>query len=103
MRVINRKELDKFKRKHPQSVRPLTGWESIMTRSEYRHFNELRKTFPSADYLPSGYTVFNIGGNKFRLITEIEYSFRMVEIKAIWTHAEYSQAKYVERLRRGEL
>jgi mRNA interferase HigB len=103
MRVINRKKLDQFKRKHPQSVRPLSGWEAVITQSAYRSFNELRKTFPSADYLSSGYTIFNIGGNKYRLITEIDYSFRMVDIKTVWTHAEYSQSKNAESFRRGQL
>ena len=103
MRLINRKELDQFKRKHPHSIRPLTGWEKVVSQAEYRSFNELRKTFPSADYLPSGYTIFNIGGNKYRLVTEIDYSLRMLEIKIVWTHAEYNQSKNCERLRRGTL
>lgn len=103
MRVINRKELDRFKKRHPQSIRPLAGWETVITQSEYRSFNELRRAFPSADYLPSGYTVFNIGGNKYRLITEMDYPFRMVDVKVVWTHAEYSHAKNSERLRRGQL
>ena len=100
---MNRKELDQFKRKHPQSVRPLVGWETVIGQSIYRSFVELRKTFPSADYLSSGYTIFNIGGNKYRLITEIDYGLKMVEIKIVWTHAEYSQPKHAEQLRKGQL
>ncbi len=103
MRIINRKELDQFKKKHPHSIRPLSGWEALVSQSEYRSFNELRRTFPSADYLSAGYTVFNIGGNKYRLITEIDYALKMVEVKIVWTHAEYSQSKNAEHLRRGQL
>ena len=100
---VNRKVLDQFKRKHPQSMRPLSGWETVINQCEYHNFIELRKTFPSADYVSSGYTIFNIGGNKYRLITEIDYPFRMVDIKIVWTHAEYSQSKNAERLRKGDL
>ncbi len=74
-----------------------------MNQSTYGNFNQLKKTFASADYLPAGYTVFNIGGNKYRLIVEMDYSLALVDIKAVWTHAEYSQSKRIEDLRRGKL
>lgn len=102
MKLINRKEVERFKKKHAQSIKPLIVWESIVNKSCYRSFPELKKTFPSADYVPQ-YTVFNIGGNKYRLITEIDYEFQLVDIKIIWTHAEYSQKINVEKLNRGKL
>lgn len=49
------------------------------------------------------YTVFNISDNKYRLITKIDYEFQLIDIKAIWTHAEYSQKTNVEKLNRGKL
>lgn len=103
MRIVNRIELDQFKRKHSQSARSLSAWETVVSHNEYHSFNELRRTFPSADYLSAGYTIFNISGNKYRLITEIDYAHKLVEIKVVWTHAEYSQSKNAEHLRRGQL
>jgi len=100
---MNRKIIEQFKRKHAQNLSPLNSWENLISQSTYYHFNELKKTFASADYLASGYTIFNIGGKKYRLITEIDYSLNLVDIKAIWTHAEYNQSKSVESLRRGTL
>jgi mRNA interferase HigB len=100
---MNRKELDYFKRKHPQSNKPLIGWETLISQSTYQGLHDLKKTFRSADYLAAGYTVFNIGGNKYRLITQIDYSNNIVEIKIIWTHAEYSHPKNAEDLRRGRI
>lgn len=75
----------------------------MVRQTTYRHFSDLRRTFASADYLPSGYTIFNIAGNKYRLIVEIDYSLEWVDIKALWTHAEYSQTKNLNDLRRGTL
>lgn len=102
MNLINRKILEQFKKKHAQSVRPLIVWENIVNQSDYKSFIDLRKTFPSSDYVPH-YTVFNIGGNKYRLITEIDYEYQLIDIKIVWTHAEYSQKNNSEKLSRGEL
>jgi mRNA-degrading endonuclease HigB of HigAB toxin-antitoxin module len=59
MKIMNRKELASFKNKHPQSIKPLTGWEITMSETDYISFSDLKRTFCSADYLSSGYTVFN--------------------------------------------
>lgn len=102
MKLINRKELERFKNKHAQSAKPLIIWENIVSQSVYKSFPDLRRTFPSADYVPQ-YTVFNISGNKYRLITEIDYEFQLIDIRAVWTHAEYSQKINIEKLNRGKL
>jgi len=57
--------------------------------------NELRKTFPSADYV-EGKTVFNVGGNKVRTITLIEYGIMQVIVTEVLTHKEYDQGKWKE-------
>jgi mRNA interferase HigB len=102
MRIINRIEIDNFKRKHPQSRKSLSNWEMVVTSTCYPDFNSLKMTFgKKVDYTPSGYTVFDIGGNKYRLITIIEYNFSMVEIRVVWTHNEYSNPKNDNDLRRG--
>ncbi len=64
--------------------------------------NELRTVFNSVDPV-NGYTVFNIGGNNYRLITAIHYNKQYCFIRAIWTHAEYSKRSNQEKLQRGEL
>lgn len=102
MKLMNRKELERFKNRHPQSIKPLILWETIVSQSSYKSFPDLRKTFPSADYVPL-YTVFNISGNKYRLITEIDYEFQLIDIKIVWTHAEYSHKINNEKLNRGRL
>ncbi len=104
MQIINRVELDKFKRKHPQSRVPLNNWENIMSNTEYLDLNALRKTFAKkVDYTSSGYIIFDIGGNKFRLITVMDYSFRAVDIRVVWTHNEYSSPKNMKDLKDGKI
>ena len=55
------------------------------------------------DYVNHRYTIFDIGGNKYRLITEIDYIAKVVNVKRAWTHAEYSMKKNEDALKRGKL
>lgn len=53
---------------------------------------DVRKVFPAADYVDP-YTVFNIKGNSYRLVTKIEYRFSLIFVKGIFTHAEYDKGQ----------
>lgn len=103
MILLGKKMLQAFGKRHPQSVKPLSMWEIIIKQTGYQNFPELKRTFPSVDYVHHRYTIFDISGNKYRLITEINYSATVVNIKKIWTHAEYSMKKNVDALRRGTI
>lgn len=95
MRVITRKRLIDFSVRYPQSKEPLSVWYAIASKTDYRSFAELRKTFPSADLVGS-LTVFNIGSNKYRLITAIHYNTKMIFIRYILTHEEYDKGKWID-------
>ena len=103
MLIIGKDELTRFFIKHPQSKRALLAWTTLIAASNYGNLNELHKTFPSADYVHHQYTIFNISGNKYRLVTIIEYSVGIVRVKRIWTHAEYSMSKNKASLEGGRL
>lgn len=103
MILMGKDKLLAFFKKHAQSKNSLTGWVKLVSESNYSDFNYLRKTFPAADYVHHKYTIFNISGNKYRLITLINYEAQVIAVKQIWTHAEYSQPKNQESLRRGHL
>ena len=62
----------------------------------FSDFNDLRATFASADYL-DGLTIFDIGGNKYRLIAAIHYNRHKVFIRAVLTHAEYDHGNWKRR------
>ncbi len=95
MHIITRKRLLEFCKKHPDSEEPLDRWYRIVKQSNYNSFAELRKTFPKADQVGK-FTVFDIGGNKYRLITYIVYSAKRIYIRHILTHAEYDKGKWKE-------
>jgi len=92
-----------FIRKHAQGRAPLAVWEKLVSESHYGDFNQLRKTFPSADYVQHYYTIFNIGGNKYRLITVVDYEAQIISVRQLWTHAEYDFPKNQRALKRGTL
>ena len=88
MHVITRKRLNEFAEQHPDARSALAHWYSLMKRGAFRTFAHLRETFPSADIVGK-LTVFNIGGNKARLIAALHFNRGKVYVRAVLTHAEY--------------
>jgi mRNA interferase HigB len=93
--IITRKRLNDFAGKHPAAKSGLAHWYRALKKSNPSNFAELRRMFPHADQV-SGLTVFNIGGNKARLVVAIHYNRRKVYIRAVLTHAEYDTGKWKE-------
>jgi mRNA interferase HigB len=93
MHVISLKALRRFWESHDDSEQPLRRWHTIMNATDFGSFAELRETFPSAD-LANDRTVFNIGGNKYRLIASIHYNRRKVYIRHVLTHADYDRGDW---------
>ncbi len=93
MHVIMRKRLNEFAEKYPETENALADWYFLMKQNNFSHFAELRKMFSSADKVGK-LTVFNIGGNKVRLIAAIHYNRRKVYIRAVLTHKEYDAEKW---------
>ena len=96
MHVIAKLALVEFWTKYPDAKGPLEAWYRIMRREVFADFNALRKTFGSADYVDP-FTVFNIGGNKYRLIAVIHYNRHKVYIREVLTHGEYDRDKWKQR------
>jgi len=95
MHVITRKRLNEFAARHPDARNALAHWYRLMRRATFRSLAQLRETFPSAD-LVGKLTVFNIGGNKARLIAALHFNRQKVYIRAILTHAEYDTGSWKE-------
>jgi len=95
MRVITKRRIVEFSKSYPNSENSLNSWYRIISRTDFKSFNDLRNTFSSVD-LVNNLTVFNIGGNKYRLIAAIHYNRQMVYIRHILTHSEYDKNKWKE-------
>ncbi|MFN8496812.1 MAG: type II toxin-antitoxin system HigB family toxin [Anaerolineae bacterium] len=95
MRVITRKRLNDFTARHPDTTTSLEHWYRLVKARQFWSFSELREVFPNADQVGK-LTVFNIGGNKVRLIAAIHYNRQKVYIRAVLTHAEYNRGTWKE-------
>lgn len=93
MRIISKRILREFWEKHSKAQSGLLLWYQRISDSELQKFNDVRKIFPSAD-LVANFTVFNISGNNYRLITYIDYEYQLVFVRAVLTHAEYDQENW---------
>lgn len=93
MHVISRKALRTFWEQHPDSKAPLVRWFQIVDRTNFASFSELRRTFPSADMVDR-FVVFNIAGNKFRLVASVHFNRGKLYIRHVLTHAEYNRGAW---------
>lgn len=98
--MISLKVLREFWERHPDAEGPLRVWYRLTLGAEWGSVRDVRATFRHADAVKtrSGetVTVFNIGGNKYRLITRIRYDYQLVNIRRVMTHAEYDQGDWKE-------
>ena len=95
MHIISRKKLNEFAARYPESKSALKEWYQRMKTGRFKSIAELRTIFPSADKVGK-LTVFNIGGNKIRLIAAIHYNRQKIYIREVLTHAEYDKNNWKE-------
>lgn len=88
MHVISLKMLREFWIKHPAAERPLRHWHTLTEQTRFNDFSHLREAFGSADYV-SPFTIFNVGGNSFRVIALVRYGDGKVFVRWVMTHREY--------------
>jgi mRNA interferase HigB len=93
MHVISRKTLRLFWERYPDSKNSLARWFKIMRINDYRSFVDLCSTFSTADKV-GDLIVFNIGGNKYRLIASIHFNRGKVYIRHVLTHQEYDKGAW---------
>ena len=91
MRIFTEQTLKEYIEKHPDTRIALQEWVSIVKRSEWRCFADVKATFNSVDNIGNQRYVFNIKGNSHRLVVVIKFTIRFVYIRFIGTHAEYDK------------
>jgi mRNA interferase HigB len=91
--VLSRKKLLEAAEKHGDLSGPLDAWYRIAKRARWKNLNEVRRVFPATDAVEE-FTVFNIKGNAYRLITEINYRTGRIFLRHVLTHAEYNKGDW---------
>jgi mRNA interferase HigB len=91
VRVIALKELREFWPSHPDAEEPLRAWFKEAENADWKTPAELKARYANASILKDNRVCFNIGGNKYRLVTLVFYRVKMVYIRFIGTHEEYDK------------
>ena len=96
MHVISRKTLSDYWQKVPETEQALKSWFSEAQKAQWTSPTEIKEKYRSASFLKGNRVVFNICGNKHRLIVRINYASKTVFIRFVGTHSEYDKIKAEE-------
>ena len=93
MRIISKAALRKFWQAHPEAEEPLRNWYSVVKNATWDKPNDVKVTFNSVD--PFGRCfIFNVGGNRYRIIAAIHFNTHRVYVRHVLTHAEYDKGNW---------
>ncbi|MFY8085449.1 MAG: type II toxin-antitoxin system HigB family toxin [Rubrivivax sp.] len=93
MKIISNSALRAFAEQHPQAQGPLQGWRRVIEKNRFDTWAALKAAFNTVDKV-GDLVVFNVGGNKYRLIAHIRFEKQIVYIKAVLTHTEYDRGAW---------
>ena len=91
--IANYEAIEKFARKHARSRTSLNIWYETVSKSNWNKFDDVKKTLNATD-IYQDCVIFDIAGNNFRLIAQIDYELQQVSVRAIMTHSEYVKDKW---------
>lgn len=98
--MISLKPLREFWERHPEAEAPLRLWYQVAVNADWHCLQDARRDYPHADGVRNRAgetrTVFNIGGNKYRLIARVRFDYRLVNVRAVLTHAKYNAGRWKE-------
>lgn len=90
MKLISNRALREFTQAHPLAEHALQGWRQVIEKNHFANWAELKRAFNSVDKVDDK-AVFDIGGNKYRIIAHIRFEKQIVYIKAVLTHQDYDK------------
>lgn len=93
MRIISRKTLKQFweRSANADAEQPLRAWFREATQADWKNPADVKSAYRSASIIGNDRVVFNIAGNKYRLVVRINYAYRVVYIRFVGTHRQYDQ------------
>ena len=95
MTVYGQAAIAKFSKEHASSRKPLQRFMGIALDAAWPHFPAVKATLPATDYAPStGTLIFNVGGNKWRLVARVDFEEQILYIQRVLTHEEYNRENF---------
>ncbi len=101
MRIIAKSTLRKFWESNPKYADAkigMTEWYNYSLKNEWSTPHKIKENLRNASILKNNRVVFNICGNKYRIVARVDYQFQMILIRFVGTHKEYDQIKNIEEI-----
>jgi mRNA interferase HigB len=89
--IIARRTLNQYAESYPEAKVALQRWYYELVEADFKNFNELKKVYLNASLVADERVVFNICGNKYRLVVRINFRFKAIQVKWFGTHTEYDK------------
>jgi mRNA interferase HigB len=96
MRIVAKRTLREFWEQFPETEEPLLAWYREVEKEDWDGPAKVKEKYRSASIIKGSRVVFNIKGNDYRLVVKINYSYRMIYIRFVGTHAEYDEINVEE-------
>jgi len=91
MNVITKGTLQRYMEVYPEAANWLHTWYEVAEKADWRNFNEVKLSYPSADQVGDDRVVFNVKGNDYRLVVRFSFRFKVLQIKWFGRHKEYDK------------
>jgi mRNA interferase HigB len=92
MQIVARRTIRQFWERHPPAEGPLRAWFAMVSKARWTGPSDVKRQFgTSVDFVADNRVIFDVGGNKYRLIAHVSYAFGRVLVKFVGTHAEYDR------------
>ncbi len=98
MNVLSKPTIIRFYEKNTTAKQGLLTWYDTVSNATWKNMNDLRRTYPDTDLVGDDRFVFNIQGNRYRLVARVSFLYKDVKIKWIGTHAEYDKIKDITKI-----
>ncbi len=98
MRIIAKKTLVEFYSEHQDAKTALEEWYEKAENAEWEDFSQVKQTFKTADYVGNKRIVFNIKGNRYRLVALVLFRIKMVYIRFVGTHGDYDSLTSIDNI-----
>lgn len=94
MRILGLPVIEDFKKSHADSRGPLDAWRGEVGRESWRTPRDIKRRYGTADFLADNRVIFNIKGNRYRLVVQVRYQGALVVVEWVGTHAEYDKKNF---------